>query len=100
VRRSSENRANKAKTEEISLTPFSKRIEPYKNFSSEKSGRVRVLVDEGSKVRIGQTLAIVRSQITSDLNTAEAAYQNAWLITTVLKTHTVLRRNKTAIRPD
>jgi multidrug efflux pump subunit AcrA (membrane-fusion protein) len=39
---------------------------------------VRVLVDEGSKVRIGQTLAIVRSeQITSDLNTAEAAYQNA-----------------------
>jgi multidrug efflux pump subunit AcrA (membrane-fusion protein) len=35
------------------------------------------LVDEGSKVRIGQTLAIVRSeQITSDLNTAEA-YQNA-----------------------
>jgi multidrug efflux pump subunit AcrA (membrane-fusion protein) len=51
---------------------------------------VRVLVDEGSKVRIGQTLAIVRSeQITSDLNTAEAAYQNA-LITTVLKTHTVL----------
>jgi multidrug efflux pump subunit AcrA (membrane-fusion protein) len=48
------------------------------NFSSEKSGRVGVLVDEGSKVRIGQTLAIVRSeQITSDLNTAEAAYQNA-----------------------
>jgi multidrug efflux pump subunit AcrA (membrane-fusion protein) len=61
------------------------------NFSSEKSGRVvRVLVDEGSKVRIGQTLAIVEEQITSDLNTAEAAYQNAWLITTVLKTHTVL----------
>jgi multidrug efflux pump subunit AcrA (membrane-fusion protein) len=47
----------------------------YKN---EKSGRVvRVLVDEGSKVRIGQTLAIVRSEQITDLNTAEAAYQNA-----------------------
>jgi membrane fusion protein (multidrug efflux system) len=70
------------KTEEISLD-FSVNgiFEPLQelNFSSEKSGRVvRVLVDEGSKVRIGQTLAIVRSeQITSDLNTAEAAYQNA-----------------------
>jgi multidrug efflux pump subunit AcrA (membrane-fusion protein) len=62
------------------------------NFSSEKSGRVvRVLVDEGSKVRIGQTLAIVRSeQITSDLNTAEAAYQNALADYNRLKTHTVL----------
>jgi hypothetical protein len=67
------------KTEEISLD-FSVNgfLNLYKiKLSSEKSGRVRVLVDEGSKVRIGQ-LAIVRSeQITSDLNTAEAAYQNA-----------------------
>jgi multidrug resistance efflux pump len=40
-----------------------------------ESGKIGI--GEG-KVRIGQTLAIVRSeQITSDLNTAEAAYQNA-----------------------
>jgi multidrug efflux pump subunit AcrA (membrane-fusion protein) len=52
---------------------------------------VRVLVDEGSKVRIGQTLAIVRSeQITSDLNTAEAAYQNALADYNRFETHTVL----------
>lgn len=48
-------------------------------FSAEKSGRVvRVLVKEGDYVRIGQTLAIIRSeQISSDLQTAEASYQNA-----------------------
>lgn len=49
------------------------------NFSAEKPGRVvRVLVDEGNRVRIGQTLAIVRSeQISADLQTAQASYQNA-----------------------
>lgn len=49
------------------------------SFSAEKPGRVvRVLVDEGDKVRIGQTLAIVRSeQISADLQTAQASYQNA-----------------------
>jgi RND family efflux transporter MFP subunit len=49
------------------------------SFSAEKSGRVvRVLVDEGDRVRIGQTLAIVRSeQISADLQTAQASYQNA-----------------------
>jgi multidrug efflux pump subunit AcrA (membrane-fusion protein) len=58
---------------------------------------VRVLVDEGSKVRIGQTLAIVRSeQITSDLNTAEAAYQNA--LADYNRFENI--RNKTTIRPD
>ncbi|CAM2829543.1 efflux RND transporter periplasmic adaptor subunit [Flavobacterium frigoris] len=70
------------KTEEISLD-FSVNgiFEPLQElkFSAEKPGRVvRVLVDEGSSVRIGQTLAIVRSeQINSDLTTAEASYQNA-----------------------
>jgi RND family efflux transporter MFP subunit len=70
------------KTEEISLD-FSANgnFEPLQelSFSAEKPGRVvRVLVDEGSTVRIGQTLAIVRSeQITSDLETAQASYQNA-----------------------
>lgn len=69
-------------TEEVSLD-FSVNgvFQPLQelNFSAEKPGRVvRVLVDEGSSVRIGQTLAIVRSeQITSDLTTAQAAYQNA-----------------------
>lgn len=49
------------------------------NFAAEKPGRVvRVLVDEGDRVRIGQTLAIVRSeQISADLQTAQASYQNA-----------------------
>lgn len=69
-------------TEEVSLD-FSVNgiFQPLQelNFSAEKPGRVvRVLVDEGSSVRIGQTLAIVRSeQIASDLTTAQAAYQNA-----------------------
>lgn len=48
-------------------------------FSAEKPGRVvRVLVNEGDNVRVGQTLAVVRSeQISSDLQAAEASYQNA-----------------------
>lgn len=49
------------------------------NFASENSGRVtRVLVDEGSSVRRGQTLAIIKTDVLSiDLETAQAAYQNA-----------------------
>lgn len=70
------------KTEEVSLG-FSANgnFEPLQelSFSAEKPGRVvRVLVDEGSAVHIGQTLAVVRSeQISSDLQTAQASYQNA-----------------------
>jgi RND family efflux transporter MFP subunit len=49
------------------------------NFASENAGRVvRVLVDEGSYVRKGQTLAIIKTDALSiDLETAQAAYQNA-----------------------
>src|SRR4051812_39353889 len=49
------------------------------NFASENSGRVvRVLVDEGSYVRKGQTLAIIKTDVLNiDLETAQAAYQNA-----------------------
>lgn len=70
------------KTQEISLD-FSANgnFAPFQelSFSAEKPGRVvRVLVDEGDKVRIGQTLAIIRSeQISADLQTAQASYQNA-----------------------
>jgi RND family efflux transporter MFP subunit len=49
------------------------------NFASENSGRVtRVLVDEGSYVRKGQTLAIIKTDVLNiDLETAQAGYQNA-----------------------
>ena len=49
------------------------------NFASENSGRViQVLVDEGSYVRKGQTLAIIKADaLNIDLETAQAAYQNA-----------------------
>ena len=49
------------------------------NFASENSGRVtRVLVDEGSYVRRGQTLAIIETDVLNiDLESAQAAYQNA-----------------------
>lgn len=49
------------------------------NFASENSGRVtRVLVDEGSYVRRGQTLAIIKTDVLNiDLETAQAGYQNA-----------------------
>lgn len=49
------------------------------NFSAENSGRVvKVLVDEGSYVKAGQTLAVIRTdQLEVDLSSAEAAYQNA-----------------------
>jgi len=53
--------------------------EQQMNFASENSGRVtRVLVDEGSYVRKGQTLAIIKSDVLSiDLESAQANYQNA-----------------------
>ena len=49
------------------------------NFSAENSGRVvRILVDEGSYVRAGQTLAVINAdQISIDLETAQAGYQSA-----------------------
>lgn len=49
------------------------------NFAAENSGRVtRVLVDEGSYVRKGQTLAIIKTDVLNiDLEAAQAAYQNA-----------------------
>ena len=49
------------------------------NFAAENSGRVvRVLVDEGSYVKQGQTLAIIKTDaLNIDLETAQAAYQNA-----------------------
>jgi RND family efflux transporter MFP subunit len=49
------------------------------NFAAENAGRVvRILVDEGSYVRAGQTLAVINAdQISIDLETAQAAYQNA-----------------------
>lgn len=49
------------------------------NFAAENSGRVvRVLVDEGSYVKQGQTLAIIKTDaLNIDLESAQAAYQNA-----------------------
>ncbi|NLN34313.1 MAG: efflux RND transporter periplasmic adaptor subunit [Flavobacteriaceae bacterium] len=56
-------------------------FEPFQEmmFPSEVSGKVvRVMVDEGSYVRVGQTLAIIRGDAQSiDLSAAQAAYQNA-----------------------
>ncbi|PJJ09836.1 RND family efflux transporter MFP subunit [Flavobacterium sp. 1] len=48
-------------------------------FSAEKSGKViKVLVDEGDYVNVGQTLVIVRSDVINvNANTAKAAYDNA-----------------------
>jgi RND family efflux transporter MFP subunit len=48
------------------------------NFASENSGRVvSVLVDEGSYVRKGQTLAVIKAdQLNIDLESAQDVYQN------------------------
>ena len=48
-------------------------------FSAETSGRViRVLVDEGSQVRKGQTLAVIKTDnLAVDVQTAKEAYANA-----------------------
>jgi len=49
------------------------------NFSAENSGRVtKVLVEEGSNVRIGQKLAIIKGdKFNVDVQSAEMAYQTA-----------------------
>lgn len=49
------------------------------NLAAENAGRVvRILVDEGSYVRAGQTLAVINAdQISIDLESAQAAYQSA-----------------------
>lgn len=49
------------------------------NFAAENAGRVvHVLVDEGSRVRVGQTLAIIKTDaLNVDLETARAAYETA-----------------------
>lgn len=56
-------------------------FEPFQEmiFPSEVAGKVlKVLVDEGSYVRVGQTLAVIRAdQQSIDLSTAQANYQNA-----------------------
>jgi len=48
-------------------------------FPAENSGRVvKVLVDEGSPVRVGQTLAIIKGdQLSIEVSNTRAAYQNA-----------------------
>lgn len=48
-------------------------------FSAENSGRVlKVLVDEGDVVRVGQTLAIIKGdKLSVDVTNARAAYDNA-----------------------
>lgn len=56
-------------------------FEPYQEmmFPSEISGKItRVLVDEGSYVKVGQTLVVIRGDSQNiDLTAAQAAYQNA-----------------------
>lgn len=49
------------------------------SFSAENAGRVtKVLVKEGSVVRIGQTLAVIKAdKISVDVQSAKASYQNA-----------------------
>ena len=75
-------RIDTVKLESVSLNFVANgNFEPLQelNFSAEKPSRVvKVLVDKGSYVTVGQTLAIVRSdKISADLHTAEAAYENA-----------------------
>ena len=70
------------KTEEVSLDFISNgNFEPIQEltFSAEKSGKVvKVLAKEGDYVTVGQTLAIVRSDVINvNAQTANATYQNA-----------------------
>lgn len=70
------------KTENISLNfSVNGSFQPIQelSFTSERSGKViQVLVKEGDAVRIGQTLAILRSDaINVNAQTANASYQNA-----------------------
>ncbi len=70
------------KTEEMSLDFIANgNFEPIQEltFTAEKSGKVvSILVKEGDYVSIGQTLAIVRSDVVNvNAQTANAVYQNA-----------------------
>ncbi|SEQ17523.1 efflux RND transporter periplasmic adaptor subunit [Flavobacterium urocaniciphilum] len=70
------------KTEEMSLDFSSNgNFEPVQELTvcAEKSGKViSILVKEGDRVSVGQTIAIVRSDVINvEAQTAEAAYQNA-----------------------
>ena len=70
------------KTEEVSLDFVSNgNFEPIQEltFAAEKSGKVtKVLVKEGDYVSVGQTLAIVRSDVVNvGAQNANAVYQNA-----------------------
>lgn len=70
------------KTEEVSLDFTSNgNFEPIQEltFAAEKSGKVtQVLVKEGDFVTVGQTLAIMRSDVINvNAQTANSAYQNA-----------------------
>lgn len=75
-------KVDSVKTESISLDFVANgNFEPIQEltFSAEKSGKItRLLVDEGDNVKVGQTLAIVRSDVVNvNAQTANAAYQNA-----------------------
>jgi RND family efflux transporter MFP subunit len=75
-------KTNAVKTEEIAMDFIANgNFEPIQEltFSAEKSGKViKVLVDEGDYVNVGQTMVIVRSDVV-DVNaqTAKASYDNA-----------------------
>lgn len=75
-------RVDTVKTEEVSLDFVSNgNFEPVQElkFSAEKSGKITsVLVKEGDFVSVGQTLAIVRSDVINvNAQNANAVYQNA-----------------------
>lgn len=75
-------RTDVVKTEEVSLDFSSNgNFEPVQElkFSAEKSGKITsILVKEGAYVTVGQTLAIVRSDVVNvNAQNANAIYQNA-----------------------
>lgn len=75
-------RIDTVKTEEVSLDFSSNgNFEPVQElkFSAEKSGKItQILVKEGDYVSVGQTLAIVRSDVINvSAQNAKAVYQNA-----------------------
>lgn len=75
-------KVNPVTTEEISLDfSVNGSFEPIQEltFSAEKSGKViRVLVNEGDYVNVGQTLVVVRSDVINvNAQTAKAIYNNA-----------------------
>ncbi len=75
-------RVDTVKTQKIAATFIANgNFEPLQSltFSAEAPGRVtRVLVEEGSVVRIGQTLAIIKGdRLSVDVQSARAGYNNA-----------------------